>query len=112
MKFIQWAKPNLTSIDKKYLIKSFNSNWISGGYFVNKFEKNLGNFFKEKKTLTVNNGTSAIQIIYLALNLQKDDEIIFPAYGYMAASNIALQIGVKPVFVDVDQETFLILFNS
>jgi perosamine synthetase len=112
MKLIQWAKPNLNSIDRKFLIQSFNSNWISGGYFVDEFEKNLATFLKTKNVLTVNNGTSAIHIIYLALNLKKDDEIIFPAYGYMAASNIALQFGIKPVFVDVDHETFCIDINK
>ena len=34
-------------------------------------------------------------IIYLALNLKRGDEIILPAYGYMAASNLALQMGIN-----------------
>ena len=108
MKFIPWAKPSLNKVDKEYLNKSFDSNWISGGHYVQKFESNFAKFLKIKKTLTVNNGTSAIHLVYLSLNLKKDDEIIFPAYGYMAASNIALQLGFKPVFVDVDPETFCI----
>ncbi len=108
MKFIPWAKPSLNKIDKKFLIKSFDSNWISGGYYVDKLEKDFAKFLRSKKTLTVNNGTSAIHIIYLALKLKKGDEIILPAYGYMAASNIALQLGLKPIFVDVDLETFCI----
>ena len=108
MKFIPWAKPSLNKMDKEYLNKSFDSNWISGGHYVQKFETDFSKFLKAKKTLTVNNGTSAIHLVYLSLNLKKDDEIIFPAYGYMAASNIALQLGFKPVFVDVDPETFCI----
>lgn len=112
MKLIPWARPSLNKIDKKFLIKSFDSNWISGGYFVNKLENDFTKFLKSKKTLTVNNGTSAIHIIYLALNLKKGDEIILPAYGYMAASNIALQLDLKPVFVDVDKDTFCIDVNK
>tara|TARA_S200000501_G_C20822312_1_gene743430 strand:- start:401 stop:1498 length:1098 start_codon:yes stop_codon:yes gene_type:complete len=112
MKFIPWAKPSLNRLDKKFLIKSFDSNWISGGNFVNKLENSFAKFLKSKKTLTVNNGTSAIHIIYLALNLKRGDEIILPAYGYMAASNLALQMGIKPVFVDVDHETFCINVNK
>ena len=112
MKFIPWAKPNLNRLDKKFLLKSFDSNWISSGNFVNKLENSFAKFLKSKKTLTVNNGTSAIHIIYLALNLKRGDEIILPAYGYMAASNLALQMGIKPVFVDVDYETFCINVNK
>ena len=41
MKFIPWAKPDLNSIDKKYLINAFNSNWISNGYYVKNLEKSL-----------------------------------------------------------------------
>jgi len=108
MKIIPWAKPNLNSDDRKLLIKSFDSNWISDGYYVKKLESDFANFLKSKNTLTVNNGTSAIHVIYLALNLKMGDEIIFPAYGYMAASNIAIQLGLKPVFVDVNPETFCI----
>ncbi|MDA9605013.1 DegT/DnrJ/EryC1/StrS family aminotransferase [Candidatus Pelagibacter sp.] len=108
MKLIPWAKPSLNKVDKKFLIKSFDSNWISDGYYVKKLETNFAKFLKSKNSLTVNNGTSAIHLIYLALNLQKGDEIIFPAYGYMAASNLALQIGIKPIFVDVNPETFCI----
>ena len=112
MKFIPWAKPSLNSTDKKFLIKSFDSNWISDGQFVNKLEYSFAKFLKSEKTLTVNNGTSAIHIIYLALNLKKGDEVILPAYGYMAASNLVLQMGLKPVFVDVDHETFCIDVNK
>lgn len=112
MKLIPWARPSLNKTDKKFLIKSFDSNWISGGYFVNQLENDFAKFLKSKKTLTVNNGTSAIHIIYLALNLKKGDEIILPAYGYMAASNIALQLDLKPVFVDVDKDTFCIDVNK
>ena len=55
-----------------------------------------------------NNGTSAILLIYQALNLKSGDEIILPGFGYMAAANLALQLGIKPVFVDIDEDTFCI----
>ena len=108
MKIIPWANPSLNKEDKFHLNKSFESNWISGGYYVQKFESDFSKFLKLKKTLTVNNGTSAIHLVYLTLGLKIGDEIIFPGYGYMAASNIALQLGYIPVFVDVDPESFCI----
>ena len=58
--------------------------------------------------MSVNNGTSAILLIYQALNLKSGDEIILPGFGYMAAANLALQLGIKPVFVDIDEDTFCI----
>ena len=45
---------------------------------------------------------------YLALGLKRGDEIIIPGFGYLAAANIALQMGIKPVFADVDLKTFCV----
>ena len=101
MKFIPWAKPNLNRLDKKFLLKSFDSNWISSGNFVDKLENSFAKFLKSKKTLTVNNGTSAIHIIYLALNLKRGDEIITPPNSFIASTSVIAHLGAKPVFVDV-----------
>ena len=40
--------------------------------------------------------------------IDEGDEVIIPGFGYMAAANIALQMGLKPVFADVDQNTFCV----
>ena len=40
--------------------------------------------------------------------VKRGNEVIIPGYGYLAAANIALQMGLKPVFVDVDLETFCV----
>ena len=108
MKFIPYAKPSLINLDKKHLIKAFDSTWISGGFYVDNFEKNFAKFLNCNKALSVNNGTSAIELVYQSLDLKQGDEIIFPGYGYMAASNLALRSGYKPKFVDVDPETLCI----
>ena len=49
-----------------------------------------------------------MHLVYLAMGLKRGDEIIVPGFGYMAAANIALQMGIKPVFADVDPETFCV----
>ena len=97
MKLIPWAKPDLNSTDKKYLIKAFNSNWISGGLFVKNLEKSVSKFVNSKYAVSVNNGTSAIDLIFNSIGLKAGDEVIVPGFGYMAASNLALQRGLKPI---------------
>lgn len=108
MKFIPWGKPKLDFTDKSFLIKAFDSNWISDGYYISKLENKFNKFLINKKTLLVNNGTAAIQLAYLALDLKKNDEIILPGYAYMAAANLAVQMGFRPVFADVDLDTYCI----
>ena len=111
-KLIPWSQAYFVSNEKYHLNNAFNSTWISGGLYVKKFEKEFCKYIKSNFAITVNNGTSAIHLVYLALNLKKGDEIIIPSFGYLAAANLALQMGLKPVFADVDQNTFCIDVNS
>ena len=97
---IPWAKPDFYGYEEKYLKQALKSTWISDGSFIKKLEKNFSSYLKSKESIAVSNGTSAIHLIYMALNL-KNDEIIIPGYGYMAAGNLALQMGITPVFADV-----------
>ena len=106
--FISWADPFLDKEDEKNVVKALRSTWISGGDYVQKFEKKISNLIDSKFSISVNNGTSAIHLVYLALGLKPGDEIIIPGFGYLAASNVALQMGLVPVFADVDIDSFCI----
>ncbi len=109
---IPWAKPDFHGYEEKFLKEALKSTWISDGSFIRKLEKNFSNYLKTKESIAVSNGTSAIHLIYLTLGLKRGDEIIVPGYGYMAASNLALQMGLKPIFADVDLETFCVTADS
>ena len=111
-KIIPWSQAHFMSNEKYHLNKAFNSTWISGGSYVTKFEKEFSKYIKSNFALTVNNGTSAIHLVYLALKLKRGDEVIIPSFGYLAAANIALLMGLKPVFADVDLDTFCIDLKS
>lgn len=108
MKYIPWAKPKLTKLDIYNVKKTLESNWISGGSEVENFENNLKKFLGTKYLCVTNNGTSAIHLALLSINLKINDEIIVPGYGYMAAANIAKLMNLKIKFSDVDLKTFCI----
>ena len=111
-KIIPWSQAHFVSNEKFHLNKAFDSTWVSGGEYVQKFEKEFCKYIKSDFALSVNNGTSAIHLAYLALGLKEGDEIIIPSFGYLAAANLALLMNLKPVFADVDLETFCIDLNS
>ncbi len=108
MKLIPWSQPDLKTEDKRLLIKSFDSTWISGGYYIQKFEESFSKFVGTKAAISVNNGTSAISLVFQTLKLKPGDEIIIPGFGYLAAANLALQYNLKPIFVDVDIDSFCV----
>ena len=78
---IPWSKPNLEKKDLVHLNRAFKSSWISGGSYIEKFEKKLKNTFKAKNVLVTSSGTTAIHLSYLAIGLKKGDEIKVTPYG-------------------------------
>ena len=82
MNNIKFVDPLITEKEKGYFRKAFNSGWLSYGPYVEKFEKKLSNTLGAKFGISVNNGTSAILLILMGLNLKKDDEIIIPSLLY------------------------------
>ena len=101
---IPWAQPDFWGLEEQYLVEALHSTWISGGPFVERLERDLASFSGSPFTLAVSNGTTAIHLVYLAMGLRLGDEVIIPGFCYLAAANIALQMGIKPVFAEVDPE--------
>jgi perosamine synthetase len=106
--FIPWAKPTLWGNEQDYLVEALNSTWISGGPYVEWFEREFAKYTGSPFALTSSNGTTAIHMAYLALGLKSGDEVIVPGFGFLAAANLALQFEAKPVFAEVDPATWLV----
>ena len=106
--FIPWAKPDYWGNEVAYATEALQSTWISGGPYVNRLEDDVKKLSGFKHVLAVANGTAAIHLAYLGLDLKPGDEVIVPAFGFMAVANVALHMGLKPVFADVDPESWCI----
>ena len=103
---IPWAKPDFWGNESKYVEEAIKSTWISGGPFIDRIEKYFEELLEGEKALTVSNGTTAIHLAYLGLNIKPGDEIIVPGFGFLAAANVALNMSAKPVFCEVDLQTW------
>ena len=75
---------------------------------VQEFAKNLSTYLGVKHTIPCANGTDALQIAMMALDLQPGDEVITPSFTYIATTEVIALLRLKPVFVEVDQQTFCI----
>jgi perosamine synthetase len=112
MKNIPWSKPLLNIEDKKFLNNAFRSTWISDGEYVSKLQTIVKKKIKRKFAYTASSGTAAIHLAYLALDLKSNEEIVVPAYGYMACANIAELMELKVKFCEVDINTYCVTLNS
>ncbi len=84
---------------------------LSSGAFINgpavkSFEQHLVNYLGASKVIPCGNGTDALQIALMAIDAKPGDEIIVPAFTYVATAEVIGLLGLTPVMVDVDEDTF------
>jgi len=95
---------------KELVNEVLESNRLSYGPMHKRFERMFADVHNVKLSLFTNSGTSALQIALAALKIKYDwrdgDEVIVPAVTFVATSNIVIQSGMTPVFVDVEPDTF------
>ncbi len=106
---ISWASPHFWGNEERYVVAALKSKWISGGEFVDRLETEFARFCQASHVLAVSNGTTALHMAFLALNIGPGDEVIVPGFGFMAAANVALHVGAKPVFAEVCASSWCIL---
>ena len=78
------------------------------GTDVKEFEQNLAEYLQVKHVISCANGTDALQIAMMALELKPGDEVIVPVFTYIATAEVIGLLGLVPVMVDVDPNTFCI----
>jgi len=97
-------------VDKAIQDVITSSAFINGKQ-VEAFASGLAGYLRAKYVLPCGNGTDALQIAYQTLDLNPGDEVIMPAFNYVASAEAAALLGLKPVFVDVWEGTFNINEN-
>lgn len=75
---------------------------------VAEFSQNLSQYLNVPHVIPCANGTDALQIAMMALNLKQGDEIILPSFTYVATAEVIKLLGLTPVLVDVNETDFLI----
>ena len=75
---------------------------IRKNFHVREFEKKVSIYFKSKHALAVTSGTAAIKIALKALNVKPGDEVITQAFNFIATIEAIIDVGAKPVLVNVD----------
>jgi UDP-2-acetamido-2-deoxy-ribo-hexuluronate aminotransferase len=88
------------------VIKCIEEARYINGPDVNEFEFALSKYLGAKYVISCANGTDALQIAMMALALKEGDEVICPAFTYVATAEVIGLLGLTPVMVDVDSQTF------
>lgn len=106
-KFIPVFQPYIGISDILSVSKSLIKKDISGtSNQITKFEKKLSESFNRDYAITVANGSIALDLALKVLNLNAEDEVIIPSFTIVSVLAAVLRSGAKPVFCDVDKESW------
>ena len=94
------------------VISTIESSQFIGGSQVESFKISLQEYLKVKHVIPCANGTDALQIALMSLGLKPGDEVLVPAFTYVATAEVIGLLGLTPIMVDVDLENFNILIEG
>src|SRR4029077_10857511 len=107
------AAPDLSGLEEKYVLECLRSNWISSrGRFISEFEARVARATHRKYAIATCNGTVALHLALLGLNLKAGDEVVVPSLTYIATANAIAYCGATPVFADSDPQTWCLAPES
>lgn len=104
--FIPLARPGIDETDIQRAVEVLRSGMLVQGKNVNAFEKMFAEYHKVNHAIALSNGTATLHLALLAYGIGKGDEVIVPAFSYVATANVVELAGATPVFVDIDITTF------
>ena len=104
---IRVAEPNIEEEDAKAVYKAVKEECLSGsGPYNKQFEKNFAEYIGTKYAIAVNSGTAALHLSLEVLGIRDGDEVITTPFTFAATSNVIIMQNAKPIFVDIEPETF------
>ena len=111
-KNIPLARPSFHENDILELVNVLKSGDLVQGQKVINTEQKLRSYLKSEYCSMVANGTASLHLALITLNVGIGDEVIIPAFSYIATANVVELVGAKPIFVDINIETFNIDENK
>ena len=103
---IPLSSPDITELEKKYVLDVLNSPNLSLGPKLPEFEARLANYVGTNYAVAVNSGTSALHCCIKALGIGDGDLVITTPFSFVSSANCILFERAKPVFVDIDPSTY------
>jgi perosamine synthetase len=103
---IQISQPCMGEDEWQAIREPIMSGWVTQGPKVAEFEKKFAEYHQVKHALATSSCTTALHLILVALGISPGDEVIVPAFTWVATSNAVLYCGATPIFVDVDRLTY------
>jgi perosamine synthetase len=106
IKMIPIAKPFIGEEEVNAVVDAIRSGRIAQGSRVDNFENKFAQLCGTQYSLAFNNGTAALHTALHSVGIKAGDEVITTPFTFIASANTIMMLGAKPVFADIDEETF------
>lgn len=100
------ARPVVTEEDRRRVLEVLASGQLSSGEWVERFEASFAAYVGVPYAVATSSGTTALEAVLEALGVGPGDEVVVPAFTFAATANAVVHRGARPVFADIDPETF------
>ena len=112
MKVIPYGRQNITEEDIQAVIETLNSDYLTQGPKIAEFESAFASYIGSKYAIALANGTAALHLCAMALDVQPGDKVITTPITFAASANCVRYCGGEVVFGDIDPETYLLNIDS
>ncbi|WP_373056139.1 UDP-4-amino-4,6-dideoxy-N-acetyl-beta-L-altrosamine transaminase [Zunongwangia sp. H14] len=109
---IPYGRQNITEEDLNDVIETLKSDYLTQGPKIAEFEDAFANYINSKYAVAVANGTAALHLCALALNVKEGDKVITTPITFAASANCVRYCGGEVVFADIDPDTYLLDINK
>lgn len=109
---IPYGRQNITDDDIRSVVEVLNSEFLTQGPKIIEFEEAFANYVNSKFAVAVSNGTAALHLSILALDIKSGDKVITSPITFAASANCIRFVGGEVVFADIDPTTYLIDIQS
>jgi hypothetical protein len=111
-KAIPYGRQNITQEDILAVIETLQSDYLTQGPKILEFEKAFASYVGSKYAVAVSNGTAALHLCTLALDVKEGDKVITTPITFAASANCVRYCGGEVVFSDIDPDTYLLDINK
>ena len=106
--FLPYAQPSLTHRELEEVLEAVRSLWWSRGEKCQRFEEEFAQKVGARYAVSMNSCTAALEVALCAYGVSPGDEVISTPMTFCSTANVALHLGARPIFCDIDPQTGLI----
>lgn len=104
--FLPYGHQYIDQDDINAVIEVLKSDYLTTGPMLHQFEKAIANYVNARYAVAFSNGTAALHAACYAAGIEQNDEVITTPMTFVASANCVLYQGGKPVFADIDKQTY------